>query len=196
LYDIKYLSKIRTNEEVPLKLPKGFEFVGLDPFHHQIVTLMFGIHYKDLAILSTMGTGKTRSAIDISRYRFQSGEAKRVLVIAPTSVLGNWKDEVEKFSEYRAVVLHDTNRDKRIGLFNTNVEFYIINYEATLFYTKYILKLEPDIVILDESSRISNPQAKQTKACTEIAGHAKYRMILNGTPVSNKPLDLWSEFYA
>lgn len=189
------MKKIRQSEEIPLKLPKDFDFVGLPPFRHQVITLIYGIHYPDLAILSTMGTGKTRSAIDISRFRFQQREAGKVLVIAPTSVLGNWKDEVEKFSEYRGVVLHHTNRDKRIELFGVRAEFYIINYEATLTYMKYILKLNADIVIFDESSRLSNPSAKQTKACIEIAGRSKYRMILNGTPVSNRPLDLWGQFY-
>jgi SNF2 family DNA or RNA helicase len=142
-----------------------------------------------------MGTGKTRSAIDICRFRFQTGEAKKVLVVVPTSVLGNWKDEVDKFSECSGVVLHHPNRDERIKLFSTNADFYFVNYEATLWYLKHILKLNADIVIFDESSRISNPKAKQTKACMEIAGRAKYRMLLNGTPISNKPLDLWSQFY-
>jgi SNF2 family DNA or RNA helicase len=196
IYDLKYLKKIRHGGDVPLKVPVGFDFVGLPPFPHQVVTLIYGLYHNDLAIFSTMGTGKSRSSIDICRHRLQNGEANKILVVAPTSVLGNWKDEVEKFSEYNAVVLHHPNREHRIKLFKSNTEFYIINYEATLYFLKYILKLDADIVIFDESSRISNPKAKQTKACTEIAGHTKYRLILNGTPVSNKPLDLWSQFYA
>jgi SNF2 family DNA or RNA helicase len=176
-------------------VPKGFEFVGLEPFRHQIVTLLFGLHYGDIAIFSTMGTGKTRCAIDLSRYHIQTGEVKRILVVCPSSVLGNWKKEVQKFSEHSAVVLHHQDRNKRLKLFKEDVQFYILNYEATFRFLKQILKLKADMVVFDESSRISNPKTKQTKASMEIAGHSKYRVLLNGTPIANKPLDLWAQMY-
>jgi non-specific serine/threonine protein kinase len=145
-----------------------------------------------------MGTGKTYCAISLARYWIQQGEAKRILVVCPSSVLFNWKDEVEKFSEYDAHVLHSgkaISREGRIKLFSIPSTFYIINYEATLHYLKYILRLESDIVIFDESSRVANPKAQQTKACAKIASQTKYRYILNGTPIPNRPEGLWSQFY-
>lgn len=195
MYDKKYLNKVRHNEDVPLKIPKDFKFVK-EPYRHQVVTFMYGLHHKDLAILSTMGTGKTYCAINIARYWMQQNEAKRALVISPTSVLTNWVDEVHMFSNRRAIALHHPVREKRLALFKQPADFYIINFEATRRFMKQILKLSPDIVIFDESSRIANPNAQQTKACIEIAGLTKYRYILNGTPIANKPLDLWSQFYA
>ena len=195
MYEKKYLNKIRANEDVPLLVPKDFKFIGLPPFRHQVVTLLYGIYYKDLAIFSTMGTGKTRCAIDIARYWMQQGEINKILVVCPSSVLGNWRDEVGLFSGNTAVVLHHTNRQTRLNLFKQEAEFYIINYEATFRFQKQILKLNPEMVVFDESARIANPKAKQTKSCMEIAGHTKYRLILNGTPVANRPLDLWSQFY-
>jgi len=194
MYDLKYLSKVRSNEEVPLKIPKGFTFKE-EPFRHQVVTFMHGLHHKDLAILSTMGTGKTYCAINIARYWLQQKQAKKVLVVCPTSVLRNWVDEVHMFSEYEAVALHSPIREKRLKLFKEPAEFYIINFEAVRRFMKQILKLNADIVIFDESSRIANPKAQQTQACIELAGNTKYRYILNGTPIANKPLDLWSQFY-
>ena len=195
MIDKKYLKKVRRNEEIPLLVPKGFKFVGMPPFRHQVVTLLFGIYYKDLAIFSTMGTGKTRCAIDIARYWMQEGEVGKILVVSPSSVLGNWKDEVELFSEYAATVLHHPNRQARIALFKKSTEFYVINYEALFRFQKQIRKLNPEMIIFDESARIANPSAKQTKAAMEIAGETKYRLILNGTPIANRPLDLWSQFY-
>lgn len=195
MFDKKYLRKIRYNEDAKLLIPKDFTFVGFKPFRHQVVTLLYGLSYKDLAIFSMMGTGKTRSAIDIARYWKSVGEVDKVLVVCPSSVLGNWAKEVKKFSEYKAVILHHTNREVRKSLFTQEALFYIINYEATFRFMKQILKLSPDMIIYDESSRISNAQAKQTKACIEIGGHAKYRLLLNGTPIANKPLDLWSQMY-
>jgi SNF2 family DNA or RNA helicase len=156
---------------------------------------MHGLHYKDLAILSTMGTGKTFCAITIVDYWMQVEEAQKALVVCPTSVLTNWRDEVHTYSNRSAVVLHHPVREKRIELFKKKADFYVINFEATIRFTKHILKLNPDIVIFDESSRIANHKAQQTKACIELAGVAKYRYILNGTPIANKPIDLWSQFY-
>lgn len=194
MYDKKYLSKVRHSEEVPLKIPKDFKFIK-EPFRHQVVTFMYGLHHKDLAILSTMGTGKTYCAINIARYWMQQGEAKKVLVVCPTAVLTNWRDEVHLFSNRKAVVLHNPIRAKRLELFKEKADFYIINFEATIRFMKQLLKLNPDVIVFDESSRIANPKAKQTIACTELAGHTKYRYILNGTPIANVPLNLWSQFY-
>lgn len=195
MYDKKYLKKVRHNDDVPLRIPKGFKFLA-EPFRHQVVTLMYALHYKDLAILSTMGTGKTYCAINIARYWLQQSEAKKILVVSPTAVLTNWVDEVHMFSNRKAIALHHPIREKRLKLFKEPADFYIINFEATIRFMNQIRKLAPDIVIFDESSRIANPKAKQTKACIEIAGNAKYRYILNGTPIANVPLNLWSQFYA
>ena len=194
MYDLKYLKKVRHNESIPLRIPKDFKFIE-EPFRHQVVTFMHGLHHKDLAILSTMGTGKTYCAINIARWWMQQGEAKKALVVCPTSVLTNWVDEVHMFSNRKAISLHHPVRKKRLELFRQPADFYIINFEATRRFMNQILRLEPDIVIFDESSRIANPKAQQTKACIEIAGNTKYRYILNGTPIANKPLDLWSQFY-
>lgn len=194
MYDTKYLSKVRYNEEVPLRIPKGFEFKE-EPFRHQVVTFMYGLFHKDLAILSTMGTGKTYCAINIARYWMQQGEAKKVLIVCPTAVLTNWADEIDMFSNRTSVVLHHAIREKRLEMFKKKADFYIINFEATTRFMKQLLKLNPDIVIFDESSRIANPVAKQTVACTKIASNTKYRYILNGTPIANVPINLWSQFY-
>jgi len=195
MYELKYLQKIRNNENVPLLLPKGYEFVGPTPFRHQIITMLYGLTYKDLAIFSTMGTGKTAASLYIMRYWIQAGEVGKTLVVCPSSVLGNWRTETHLFTEHKAIVLHHSNRDERLKLFKEKAQVFIINYEGTFRYLKQILRLDYDMVIFDESSRISNPDAKQTKACMEIAGHAKYRCLLNGTPIANKPLDLWSQMY-
>lgn len=196
IYDEKYLRRVRHNEDVPLKIPKDFEFKE-PPFRHQVVTFMHALHHKDLAIFSTMGTGKTYCAINIAKYWLEQGEANKALVVCPTAVLGNWAREIDMFSDFSSTVLH-APRPERLKLFKRKTDFYIINFEATLesrFLTQ-LLELDADIVIFDESSRIANPKAQQTKACIEVAGHGKFRYILNGTPIANKPISLWSQFYA
>ncbi|NLT17304.1 MAG: DEAD/DEAH box helicase, partial [Clostridiales bacterium] len=52
----------------------------------------------------------------------------------------------------------------------------------------------PDLIICDESQRIKNPRAAQSKALHRLGDRARYKLILSGTPVSNSPLDLWSQY--
>ncbi|MHA2044096.1 MAG: DEAD/DEAH box helicase [Candidatus Thorarchaeota archaeon] len=194
---MKYLKKIRHNKDVPLLLPKDFAFKE-EPFRHQVVTFIYALHHKDLAIFSTMGTGKTFCGINIAKYWIEQGEANKALVVCPTAVLRNWQDEIDMFSDLSSTVLHDPIRAKRLKLFKRDTDFYIINFEATLpsRFLEQLKQLDADIIIFDESSRIANPKAQQTKACMELAGQAKYRYVLNGTPITNKPLSLWSQMYA
>jgi len=195
-YTNQYLNSLRHNKDSPLYLPKGFEFKGPPPFRHQVVSFIHSLAKQNLAILHTMGLGKTRIAIDTSRYWLKNNYAKNVLVISPTTVLHSWKKQIGIFSEHDCTILHATQREDRIDLFKNDTTFFAINYEAVSRYMKYLLRKQFDVIIFDESSKIANPSAIQTKACFELAAAARFRYILNGTPVANRPMDLWSQFYA
>jgi SNF2 family DNA or RNA helicase len=76
--------------------------------------------------------------------------------------------------------------------------FYITNYEAVLAELQRIkrfCKSRKTAIILDESARIKNPESKTAQAIFEIRFHSIKRIIITGTPVANKPYDLWSQFY-
>lgn len=76
--------------------------------------------------------------------------------------------------------------------------FYIINYESVIGEVerlKMFLKIRKMAIVLDESHKIKNPDAKTTKATLDLKDLAKKRIIITGTPIANKPLDLWAQFY-
>jgi len=181
-----------------MKLPKGFKIIGPKPYPYQMETIIFGIRNKNCGLLLDMGLGKTRCAIDIARYRLQFENFNKILVVTPTSIMYNWQNEVHKFSEYRAIVLHSENRQDRIykiQQFKNNYQFGIINYEALLPFHTELSNLNIDLIIFDESARyIKSFSAKRTKMAIYLADKAQSRMILTGTPISNKPLDIWSQF--
>ena len=70
----------------------------------------------------------------------------------------------------------------------------VINYESTWRIEDDLAEWAPDLIICDESQRIKNPRAAQSKALHRLGDRAQYKLILSGTPVGNSPLDLWSQY--
>ena len=76
--------------------------------------------------------------------------------------------------------------------------FYIVNYEAVaaeLPALRALLRFKRLALVLDESHRIKSPDAKVTKALHALRSDATRRYIMTGTPVANKPEDLWSQVF-
>jgi SNF2 family DNA or RNA helicase len=148
-----------------------------------------------------MGLGKTVQVIArlIQERELAEQEGAAVpptLLVAPTSVLGNWHKEIEKFAPHlRAIVHHGNQR------LQTEDEFKATCLEHDVVITSFTLarkdaKLLNGVdwhrLVLDEAQNIKNPQAAQTKAILKISAH--HRLALTGTPVENRLLDLWSIF--
>jgi SNF2 family DNA or RNA helicase len=112
-----------------------------------------------------------------------------------------WEKEFDAYSTVRHLVkiLQGTMEQRKAMLRDLNkVEgsllIAVINYEAMWRLEEVLTDWRPDMNIADESQRIKNPTAKQSKAMHELGRLAKYRLILTGTPVSNTPLDFWSQY--
>ncbi len=144
-----------------------------------------------------MGLGKTLQVIaKLVIDKSQNPELSPTLLIAPTSVVGNWQKEVEKFAPHlRVTVHHGTNRHQDETKFKEDIchydlvvtSFTLVRKDAKLFNS-----LTWQRVVIDEAQNIKNPKAEQTKAILKLK--AKYRLALTGTPVENRLLDLWSIF--
>lgn len=138
-----------------------------------------------------MGLGKT---IQIIALMLKNPQAKASLLIAPTSVLGNWVREVEKFAPSLRVAVHHGNQRKA-------KDFETLLADSDIVITSYgLLRRDKSLfqgyhwarVILDEAQNIKNPTATQTKIIFNIKSDSK--IALSGTPVENRLLDLWSIF--
>lgn len=141
-----------------------------------------------VCLADDMGLGKTIQAITVILQRQQEGALqKAVLVIAPTSLLGNWDKEIEKFApDLRARIYHGQGR--RLAIKGTDViltTYQIVQREAQKFKSK-----DWDLIILDEAQNIKNPQSKRARAIKSLQGEG--RMVLTGTPVENRLDELWS----
>jgi SNF2 family DNA or RNA helicase len=151
------------------------------------------------ALLMEMGTGKTITSIAIAGRAFLNGQVKRLLILAPKSIVAVWEDEFSKFAgfPYSLKVLTGTSKNKALQLKEIpdhGLEVAVLNYDSVPLIEPELLKWSPDFLICDESSKIKNPSAKMSKATHRIAKQCKYRLILTGTPIQNNPLDFYSQY--
>jgi SNF2 family DNA or RNA helicase len=141
-----------------------------------------------------MGLGKT---IQLIAFLLHLQEQKSLdaptLLICPTSVLGNWEREVQKFAPSLTVFLHHgDNRPKGKEFAKTvqEVDLVISSYALTHRDLKDLQTVSWRGVVLDEAQNIKNPEAKQSQAVRQL--EAQFRIAMTGTPVENRLSELWS----
>lgn len=154
--------------------------------------------------LFEMGCGKTLTTIAVAGALYNLGKIDRVLVVAPTSVCSVWPHDLNQFAAFpweARVLLGD--KKKRLKALNElknwpfkALRIAVINYESThrdgIF--EALAAYGPDLIVCDESQRIKNPSAAQSKALHKLGDAAPFRMILSGTPVQNNAVDLYSQY--
>jgi SWI/SNF-related matrix-associated actin-dependent regulator 1 of chromatin subfamily A len=152
-----------TDSAIEIPAPAGCEYLP-----YQRAGIAYAANRPDTLLADEQGLGKTIQAIGLINM---DPTIKTVLVVAPKSLLINWQREAAKWLT-RKVELVTINYDmiwKRADLHNPKTHW--------------------DLLILDESQNIKNPKAKRTKVCTNIP--ARRRILLTGTPILNRPVELW-----
>lgn len=181
---------------------------GVKPWPHQLKAYNMAIEQMrgggGFGLLFDMGTGKTITAVGIAGKLFNEGLIKRVLVMAPSSVLPEWEKALDRYADfpywYRECTGTPAKRAEHLRSLWTASEdvrtcaFAIINYESAWRTEEEIMAFKPDLVICDESQRIKSHTAKQSKFAHKVGRKAPYRLILSGTPLQNSPLDFFSQY--
>lgn len=169
------------------------------PFEHQRVMATVAGALEGSAFLCEMGTGKTRAAIEASAYRMER-DLDVVLAVCPKGVMGTWEREVKAWTQRRSVLLDGPvkQRAKRLREEEFDGAFLLLNYDALDALKEDLVALcgrKRVGIILDESQRVKNPQAKVTKAAMELARVSSWRLAMTGTPITNGAHDVWSQWY-
>lgn len=147
-------------------------------FDHQKTGIEF-LKEKGKAILADeMGLGKTIQAI-------RATKSTRVVVVCPASVKGNWQREIERDTGEEIYIVNG-RKD-----FNTNAKWIIINYDILNWHQHAIRDLEEYDLILDEAHYIKGKSLRAKSAIT-IAEKAERVFCLTGTPLMNRPIELWN----
>ena len=141
-----------------------------------------------------MGLGKTVQAIALFLRDLEAGQSDApVLVVCPTSVVGNWAREIARFGPKLGVMVHhgsDRLSGEEFLTASEEVDVVISTYALARRDEKILRQVDWRGVVLDEAQNIKNPAAKQTQAIRRIG--SGYRVALTGTPVENRLSELWS----
>ncbi|MEU9336279.1 DEAD/DEAH box helicase [Streptomyces sp. NPDC048290] len=132
-----------------------------------------------------MGLGKTLQAICLLATRPATGPH---LVVCPTSLLGNWRREMERFAPGTPVIgYHGPRRTLPDPLSPGTV---VVTGYPVLRTDRTLEKTAWDVLVLDEAQQIKNPDALVSKAAARLT--AEVRIAMTGTPVENRLEELWS----
>lgn len=137
------------------------------------------------ALYMEQGTGKTRTALEIIKNKMIKGKVEVVLWLCPCSVKNNLKEDIikhtgQKPSENNIII-------KGIESLSSSDRLYLQLLELVKIYKVYL--------IVDESNLVKNKLAIRTERIIEISSFCKYKMILNGTPISKNEADLFAQWY-
>lgn len=139
-----------------------------------------------------MGLGKTVQLIAFLLARRELGGARPALVIAPTSVLGNWEREIERFAPDLAIVRHyGAPRAKKAPSLPREAGTVVVTSYGVARRDVALLAAVPwDTVVLDEAQNVKNAASAGARAMRSL--RAAQKIALTGTPVENRLAELWS----
>lgn len=183
--------------------------IKVTPFEHQKKAFAFAcdqfgifngqIKSRGVALLMEMGCGKTLTAIAIAGTMFQYGKVNRIMVVAPLSILGVWEEEFRKFADYpnTVTVLKGSSAKKKEQLANlppTGVQVVVVNYESAWRLEKELLQYDADLIIADEAHKLKEARTSQSKGMHKLGDKARYKLLLTGTVITNREMDVFSQY--
>jgi SNF2 family DNA or RNA helicase len=159
---------------------------------------------NNFALLFDMGTGKTRTMIEILREDFNAHKKiRKTLIFAPLSICQQWKAEFAKYSKITPdliYVLTQSGRKREDSLRKLTQlggrAIVVTNYEAVGIKGFYSALLDwcPEIIIADEGHRLKNSGSERAKRIYPLALTAERRFVLTGTLFTNSMLDIFGPF--
>lgn len=181
------------------------------PRAHQLRAFEASKEARAFALLMEQGTGKTKVALDTAAYLYDNQKIDALLVMAPNGVHRNWAtDEIpvhlpDFCQAFTYVWRADRAKSKaaqalqKRAIDHNHLSIVCFNIESLVTGTardflRAFMKARKVMLVVDESTTIKTPGAKRSKLATVAGRLAPYRRILTGTPVTQGPLDLFSQF--
>lgn len=153
-------------------------------YEHQLKAVEKLIKIKVGALYMEQGTGKTRTTLELISRRLEKGKINHILWLCPCSVKKNLERDIEKHVEYNTFDnLTICGIETLSSSISTNIDLRLLVQNKNVY------------LIVDESNLIKNPLAYRTKNIIELSNYCKYKLILNGTPISRNEADLFAQWY-
>ncbi|MGH8160817.1 MAG: DEAD/DEAH box helicase, partial [Gammaproteobacteria bacterium] len=177
-----------------LDAPAGFR-ATLRPYQREGLAWLNFLSQAGLggALADDMGLGKTVQVLAHILAEKTAGRLSRpVLVVAPTSLIGNWREEAARFAPaLKVLVLHGANRARRYAQIDTQ-DLVVTTYPLLPRDRERLLERQFSLLVLDEAQAIKNPHSQAARVVREIL--ATRRLAVTGTPLENHLGELWAQF--
>lgn len=153
---------------------------------------------KDLpyaAIFHEQGLGKTKIGVDLALQWLKSNDVDSIIVVTKRGLIENWSEEIKSHTFIAPKIL-DQRRPSNFFALNSPARLYLTHYEVIKSEERRLalfLKTRRVAAILDEAQKIKNPESEIAMAFHRLAAGFGRRVIMTGTPVANRPFDLWSQ---
>lgn len=160
------------------------------------------------ALFMDMGTGKTLTSLVACAHRFQHHGLRRVLVIAPATVAGGWRHDLDRLAmrdQIEFVHAHGSQGKRRrtydrahlVGNGDDFLSIVAISYGSIANDApELVRRLRPQAVIVDESHYIKNATSARSRAVQYVCDSAEFVTLLTGTPYSEQPTDVFAQYSA
>lgn len=184
------MQKIKLYKEPNIE-PK---FIAFD-FQLDAVNSIKDLEYA--AVFHEQGLGKSKIAIDLMLYWLKEKSVDTVLFITKKGLIHNWERELKTHTYIKPKIL-DQNKENNYYIFNSATRLLLTHYEvieSEKERIKLFLKTRDVAIIIDESAKIKNPNSELTKSFFELSPLFKKRIIMTGTPIANRPYDIWSQIF-
>lgn len=183
--------RLRRGFEADVAAGKRSENPVLLPLYDYQRLGMTHLAFHGRALLADeMGLGKTVQAIAAAELLRGLGRVRRVLVVSPASLKGEWADQLKQFTGKQADPVFGP-RNVRLEEYGRPHEYLLCNYEQVRGDVDEInARFAPDLVVLDEAQRIKNWPTKTAKTIKRL--QSPYAFVLTGTPLENRVQELYS----
>ena len=174
------------------ELPASFEFIT-PPYDHQRQGVLHAYQHLRAGLFYDPGLGKCKITIDVQRLLQEP-----MLIVCPRIMVDTWAREFDKHGHITDVhCINGATKAKKLKQIAAAAErvptVTVMTYGVAALYAPEILRIPYKVMVIDESHRIKQPQAKRTKAITALGQRAYRRILLSGTPSLGSPFDLYSQ---
>ena len=176
-------------------ISRDYDFSGpYEPAAHQLLICnMVSMHKKGYCF-ADMGMGKTASLIWAADYLKQIGLVKKILVVAPKVVCRSaWQHEISLLLPYDSAVVLDGTPAIRKRRIARDAQWDIINYDGVEILSKELANRQYDMVIVDESTGVKNPDTARWKFLNEVTKHVERVWLLSASPTPQGPEDAFGQ---
>lgn len=196
---LSFLTQVRDQETLGKRISQAFPQGADSPifrtllkttlYPYQRKGALFAAKAGRCIIADDMGLGKTIQAIAGAEILARTMGIERVLIVCPTSLKHQWKQEIDKFTGRSAEIVEGLLHS-RARRYQSTSFFKIVNYDVIHHDLPQIREWAPDLIILDEAQRIKNWKTRTAKSVKQLP--SEYAFVLTGTPLENRLEELHS----